>query len=110
VPKIGEAGAPSPGRKKGQLNKTTALLKDAIIEAAIKAGQKEGLVGYLTKQADDNPAAFLTLLGKVLPLTVQGDPEKPLHMQHEVKPAERLKQMVTQIAERSGEAGISLPN
>jgi hypothetical protein len=110
VPKIGEAGAPTPGRKKGQLNKTTALLKDAIIEAATKAGQKEGLVGYLTKQADDNPAAFLTLLGKVLPLTLQGDPEKPLHMQHEVKPADRLKQMVTQIAERSGEAGISLPN
>jgi hypothetical protein len=41
---------------------------------------------------------------------LQGDPEKPLVMQHEVKPADRLKQMVIQVAERSGETGIALPN
>lgn len=110
MPKIGEAGAPTPGRKKGQVNKTTALLKDAILEAAVQAGKKEGLVGYLTRQADDNPAAFLTLLGKVLPLTLQGDPEKPLVMQHNIKPAERLRDMVIQVAERSGETGSALPH
>ena len=104
------AGHKTGGRTKGTPNKTTALLKDAILEAAVQAGKKEGLVGYLTRQADDNPAAFLTLLGKVLPLTLQGDPEKPLVMQHEVKPADRLKQMVIQVAERSGETGSTLPN
>jgi hypothetical protein len=104
------AGRKTGGRTKGTPNKTTALLKDAILEAAVQAGKKEGLVGYLTRQADDNPAAFLTLLGKVLPLTLQGDPEKPLVMQHNVKPAERLRDMVIQVAERSGETGIALPN
>jgi hypothetical protein len=75
MPKIGEAGAPTPGRKKGQVNKTTALLKDAIIQAAEKAGGKGGLVSYLETQASENPGPFLSLLGKVLPLQIQGPGE-----------------------------------
>jgi hypothetical protein len=68
----------SPGRPKGSPNKTTALLKDAILQAAEAAGNKEGMVGYLTQQARTNPAAFLTLLGKVLPMQIGGDPDNPL--------------------------------
>lgn len=63
------------GRKKGVPNKRTALLKDAILEAAEKAGDAEGLVGYLEMQARDNPGPFLTLLGKVLPMTVNATHE-----------------------------------
>lgn len=66
------------GRKKGTPNKTTALLKDAILQAAEKAGDQEGMIGYLHKQAHENPTAFMALLGKVLPMQVQGDPENPL--------------------------------
>ena len=66
------------GRVKGVPNKTTALLKDAILQAAEKAGGKGGLVGYLTSQASKNPAAFMTLLGKVLPMQIQGDPDQPI--------------------------------
>lgn len=66
------------GRVKGVPNKTTALLKDAILQAAEKAGGKGGLVGYLTSQASENPAAFMTLLGKVLPMQIQGDPDQPI--------------------------------
>lgn len=62
----------SRGRPKGTPNKTTALLKDAILKAAEKAGGKGGTVGYLTTQAKDNPVAFMSMLGKVLPLQVQG--------------------------------------
>lgn len=61
------------GRAKGTPNKTTALLKDAILKAAEKAGGKEGLVGYLKAQAEDNPGPFLALLGKVLPMQVTGE-------------------------------------
>ena len=43
------------GRRKGTLNKTSALLKDAVLEAADTAGGKEGLVGYLRLQARENP-------------------------------------------------------
>jgi hypothetical protein len=37
TPKIGQ-GKPGPGRPKGLPNKTTALLKDAILKAASVAG------------------------------------------------------------------------
>ena len=80
MPKIGEAGASTPGRKKGQVNKTTALLKDAILKAAEAAGGKGGTVAYLTDQAKDNPAAFLSLLGKVLPTQISGEDGGPVRV------------------------------
>ena len=61
------------GRPKGAVNKTTALLKDAILKAAENAGGKEGLVGYLQVQAAANPGPFMALLGKVLPMQVTGE-------------------------------------
>lgn len=65
------------GRPKGAANKTTALLKDAILKAAENAGNKvgegNGLVSYLEQQAVDNPGPFLSLLGKVLPMQIAGD-------------------------------------
>lgn len=72
TPGIGK-GTPGPGRPKGSANKTTALLKDAILKAAENAGGDEGMVGYLTTQAKTNPQAFLPLLGKVLPMQVTGE-------------------------------------
>ena len=68
----------SPGRPKGSLNKTTTVLKDAIILAAAKAGGKGGVVAYLERQANENPAAFMSLMGKVIPLQVEGPEGKPL--------------------------------
>lgn len=59
------------GRVKGTPNKTTALLKDAILKAATDAG-KGDLAAYLQKQAVDNPGPFMTLLGKVLPMQLTG--------------------------------------
>jgi hypothetical protein len=61
------------GRAKGTPNKTTALLKDAILVAAANAGGKEGLVGYLQIQAAQNPGPFMSLLGKVLPMQITGE-------------------------------------
>lgn len=60
------------GRRAGTPNKTTALLKDAILKAAEQAGDGD-LVAYLKKQAEQNPGPFMTLLGKVLPTQVTGD-------------------------------------
>jgi hypothetical protein len=68
------------GRKKGVPNKTTALLKDAILQAAERAGDKEGMIGYLTVQAQKNPNAFLGLLGKVLPMQVTGPDDGPIRV------------------------------
>jgi hypothetical protein len=57
------------GRRKGSVNKNTAALKDMILSALSGVGG----VDYLIAQASENPTAFLTLIGKVLPLQVAGD-------------------------------------
>ncbi len=62
------------GRKKGVPNKVTGALKDMVLKALEGAGG----VTYLQKQATDNPTAFLTLVGKVLPLQVTGKDDQPL--------------------------------
>jgi hypothetical protein len=77
TPKIG-SGKAGPGRPKGKPNKTTALLKDAILKAAEGAGGPDGMVGYLQAQAAANPGPFMSLLGKVLPMQIAGDKENPL--------------------------------
>lgn len=66
------------GRQKGTPNRTTALLKDAILTAAELAGHDEGLVGYLKTQATTNPGPFMALLGKVLPMQIAGDQDNPI--------------------------------
>jgi len=78
MPKVEGSRKKTGGRKKGTPNKTTALLKDAVLKAAEAAGKEDGLVGYLTSQAVLNPGPFMALLGKVLPLQVTGDPDNPV--------------------------------
>jgi hypothetical protein len=58
------------GRKKGVPNKVTGQLKDMICGALSDAGGQ----AYLTERALDprTASAFLTLVGKVLPLQVTG--------------------------------------
>lgn len=75
-------GQKTGGRTKGTPNKTTALLKDAILLAAENVGNEldpdKGLVAYLEKQAKQNPKAFMTLLGKILPMQIAGDTDNPV--------------------------------
>lgn len=59
---------PGAGRPKGSLNTKSIALKEMILGALNKAGG----VDYLAVQAGENPSAFLALVGKVLPMTVQG--------------------------------------
>lgn len=80
MPRGKPKGAPKTGgRQKGTPNKTTALLKDAILTAATLAGGgDDGLVNYLQVQATANPGPFMALLGKVLPMQIAGDVDNPL--------------------------------
>lgn len=68
---------PGPGRPKGVPNKTTTEVKQMILDALAGAGGVE----YLIRQAEEKPAAFLALVGKVMPMQVVGDPEAPLSVQ-----------------------------
>jgi hypothetical protein len=63
-------GVKTGGRTKGTPNKTTKALKEMILGALDQAGGES----YLLQQAQENPNAFLTLVGKVLPTTLSGDP------------------------------------
>lgn len=62
-------GTPGPGRKPGIPNKLTRDVKAAIEQAFNDVGGVE----YLKAQAAENPQAFLTLLGKILPKDVKLD-------------------------------------
>ena len=70
------------GRAKGTPNKTTAVLKEAIILAAEQVGEdsrgKDGLTGYLRRVAKEDVKAFSTLLGKVLPMQVASEDGSPV--------------------------------
>jgi hypothetical protein len=64
------------GRAKGSANKITKELKDMILGALDNAGGEQ----YLTQQAVVNPASFMTLVGKVLPLQLTGKDGAPIQM------------------------------
>jgi hypothetical protein len=88
----GEKRPPNAGRKSGSVNKTTRLLKEAVLRAAELEGDQDlrrtsryahesdeeivrrgGLVGYLRWLARDFPIAFASLLGRVLPMQMRVD-------------------------------------
>jgi hypothetical protein len=74
APKGTRPPAAGKGRPKGARNKVSRELKEMILQALDDAGGHQ----YLVEQASKNPVAFMTLLGKVLPLQVTGDPTEPL--------------------------------
>lgn len=44
----------------------------------LQALSNKGGVKYFERQADENPTAFMALVGKVIPLQVSGDKDNPL--------------------------------
>lgn len=67
---------PKGGSRKGIPNKTTKALKDMVLEALSSAGGVE----YLRVRALDpkTASAFLSLVGKVLPLQITGEGGGPV--------------------------------
>lgn len=71
------------GRKRGSTNKTTGILREAVLLAAEQTGDPDkrggdGLVGYLRYVAREYPPAFVSLLARVLPLQVRVDTKAEL--------------------------------
>ena len=62
--------------RKGVPNKVTADIKSMILTALSNVGG----ASYLEERANDpkTAAAFLGLVGKVLPMTIAGDPASPV--------------------------------
>jgi len=68
LPRDEEGIKKGPGRPKGSANKITVDIRSMIQCALDKAGGED----YLVEQAKNNPTAFLTLVGKIIPTQVQG--------------------------------------
>ena len=83
------------GRKKGTPNKTSGMLKEAILRAAELVGEdgdgKGKTVGYLKMLARSEPKAFAGLLGRVLPLQIGGDPDNPIPVTFQTVYEQRAK-------------------
>ena len=56
------------GRKKGVPNKITASVKEMILAALDAVGGQR----YLEEQAKQNPQAFMSLLGRIIPSEING--------------------------------------
>ena len=73
IPKsTGQFGKGNPGKPKGATNKVTADIKGMILTALSNVGG----ASYLEERANDpkTAAAFLGLVGKVLPMTIANEP------------------------------------
>ena len=87
--------------RKGIPNRTTRILKDAMLMAAEQAGDlsgiaredlstegiekgKDGLVGYLRWAAKCEPEAFLHILGKLIPVQMKVVYHSVEELQHDV--------------------------
>ena len=65
-------GRKTGGRQRGTPNKLNRDIREMIINALNTAGGE----AYLVRQAEKAPAAFMALLGRVLPLQVAGTDAK----------------------------------
>jgi hypothetical protein len=62
------------GRPKGSLDKGNAMIREMIVEALDGVGGVE----YLQETAKSHPAAFLSLIGKVMPVQIAGEGGGPV--------------------------------
>lgn len=71
-------GRKTGGRKAGTPNKVTAAAKDVISGAAEQLGGMGRLVAWAKEDKANERIFWGTIYPKMLPLTLAGDPEKPL--------------------------------
>ena len=57
------------GRPKGSVNRDNRDIREMIVGALCAVGG----TNYLARQAEQNPVAFMSLIGRVLPLQVSGE-------------------------------------
>ncbi len=69
MPRGGKTKTSGQGRPKGVPNKLNTDIRAMILGALDAAGGVE----YLTRQADENPSAFMSLVGRVLPTKIEAD-------------------------------------
>ena len=88
-------GRKTGGRRAGTPNKIGAEVRAAVLDAFVQLGGSS----YLVRVANEHPAVFCTLLGKILPTEIAAD--EPIT--HEVV----LKWMTPEMAKARGYVGLA---
>jgi len=88
------------GRQAGTPNKVTNELKEMVLEALDRAGG----VAYLKKQASANPAAFLSLVGKLLPREIRPEESGRLTI------GDLIEASYARLEERSAQSEVQVDN
>ena len=80
------------GRPRGAKNKLSTNVKDMIVAALNAAGGVE----YLARQAEQNPAAFIGLISKILPLQIGDESDsRPVKASHAtMSPLEAYRELI----------------
>jgi hypothetical protein len=80
-PKLGASrGNAGKGRRKGSINKMTAIAKDVIATAADRLGGVDRLVVWVGEDEKNEAAFWTSIYPKLLPLQVQGGGEQGQHI------------------------------
>lgn len=85
-------GRKTGGRQKGTPNKFNAEVRDMVLAALNEVGG----VKYLKTSAKENPAAFLALVGKLMP--------RPVELSGEVKSPPLVNRIVLVAGKQEGES------
>lgn len=65
-----------PGRPPGALNNINSDVRDMILTALNRVGGAK----YLARQAEENPSAFMSLVGRIMPKEVVQEGSTPIHL------------------------------
>lgn len=80
-PKLGPSrGNAGKGRRKGSINKMTAIAKDVIATAADRLGGVDRLVAWAGEDEKNEAAFWTSIYPKLLPLQVHGSGEQGQHI------------------------------
>jgi hypothetical protein len=89
---------------KGKSDEAQGALMEMILKSLQQAGGEE----YLVEQAKGNPSAFLTLIGKVLPLQASAGTDDAIEARV-AGAREILAAKLDRIAQARGEGGAAVP-
>lgn len=76
-------------------------INHSIKEMVEKALHKAGGVEYLTRQAEENPVAFMGLIGRVLPLQLAGHDGGKLEVEFRWKDADEPAPVIDAVADET---------
>ncbi|QPQ55585.1 hypothetical protein IC614_03000 [Allosphingosinicella flava] len=100
------------GRKKGSINKTTKLAKEAIAEAFERLGGADRLVEWAQEDPDNEKVFYTALLPKLIPVQTEltGKDGGAIEFEQKVKEdADAVASAIAGLVERARSASLAEP-